>query len=390
MSLRFLTRSSRPRARRSPPGVRLGLRLIVALLSLAGAAGLAAAVDMDKVAAVGSRQELNRRIQQARDKVDQARIAAEETRHRLDAFLSRHFAEQKAAEPPRFAPERATGPPVALPNPEIVKLEEELAVLRVHRMRLLSYLTEAHPELIELDVRMATISDRIDGLKVPELPPPSNDDDVERQWAEFVQQHKQQSAHDAQEYQRLFDEWTQAEDALTAAIDEWKAAQEDLELLPDLLDDEQVAVQAQPVPEMAAAPAAPDVEKRATDDNEAKHAAQPAAAEASGSAPLALAALLIALAVAALAAVRLARSAVDPVFASVDEVAAALALPVVGLLPAGGSLPRSARQSVTKTKLRHWIVPVLVAVVVLVLGTLAVKNAEGLRNLVHESISGMR
>jgi hypothetical protein len=52
---------------------------------------------------------------------------------------------------------------------------------------------------------------------------------------------------------------------------------------------------------------------------------------------MALAALVLALAVAAVAAVRLARSSADPIFSSPDEVAAALAIPVVGISPAAAS-----------------------------------------------------
>ena len=55
----------------------------------------------------------------------------------------------------------------------------------------------------------------------------------------------------------------------------------------------------------------------------------------SGSQSLALAALLIALAVAALAAVRLAHS--ESIFSSIEEVAAGLALPIVGVIPASAA-----------------------------------------------------
>jgi hypothetical protein len=70
---------------------------------------------------------------------------------------------------------------------------------------------------------------------------------------------------------------------------------------------------------------------------------------------LALAALLIALAVAALAAVKLARSSSDVYFENVDDVAAALALPVVGVIsPFDNAVSSSALSQPPATRLvRH-------------------------------------
>jgi hypothetical protein len=361
--------------------------LAASLWLLSSAASLPA-LDLDVLAASESRHQLSRRLDEARSQVDQARANAEEARRRLDAFLTRHFEEQQRAEPPRL--ERSSDNARHIgesPDRQRVMLEDELETLRVHRMRLLTYLTVAHPEVAEVDVRMKSIEQRLAELSgtapgIQDLPAPP--DEAERQWNEFVDAQKRRNEQDAAEYEDLFNAWRSAEDALVTALDEREAAERALEAFAALGESEPPA-EAEPIEkplaaeETAVAPPDPLV-------------AQPAAAapprDARGSQTLALAALLIALAVAALAAVRLARSAADPVFASVDEIAAALALPVIGMLPAAGRRAVQARAVSSSQRSRVWL-QLALAVVVFALVVLVIQYADSLWRLASDPLSGL-
>lgn len=349
---------------------------LAAMLWLLGGVS-SAALDLDALVAAESRHQLSRRVDEARYEVDRARAHAEEARGRLDAFLTRHF-EQQQAEPPR--PQRSPEDAKHIgesPDRQRAMLEDELETLRVHRMRLLTYMTEAHPEVAEAAVRMATIEQRLAELSGTSraTQEPASQDEAEQQWNAFVDEQRRRNEQEAAEYEELFAAWRAAEDALATALDERDAAERALDAFAAL----------------GAGAASPKVlpveEPIATEEQAAQPApsvAQPAVpvppSEAQGSQTLALAALLIALAVAALAAVRLARSAADPVFASVDEIAAALALPVVGVIPAAGS--RTSRATATSSLLRSrlWF-QLALAVVVFALVVLVIQYADGLGRL---------
>jgi hypothetical protein len=101
-----------------------------------------------------------------------------------------------------------------------------------------------------------------------------------------------------------------------------------------------------------------------------------------------LAALLIALAVAALAAVRLARSTADPIFASADEVAAALAIPVVGIIPAAAARVQKAR-SVTRRRKVPLVLQLFVAGGVFALAAFVVQNTGGLWQHCSEALQAV-
>ena len=97
---------------------------------------------------------------------------------------------------------------------------------------------------------------------------------------------------------------------------------------------------------------------------------------------MALAALLIALAVAALAAVKLARSSSDVYFESVDDVAAALALPIMGVIsPFDNAAPSNALPQSPATRLtRHVMLAceLMLAVIAFALVAYGVQNPAAL------------
>ena len=143
----------------------------------------------------------------------------------------------------------------------------------------------------------------------------------------------------AQEYEQYLERWEAAEQDLSAALAAEERALERFGAIqlpphPDSLPEVHSA--ADPTTSIAM-----EVPTR-SDSGESRQ---------QGSQPLALAALLIALAVAVLAAVKLARSGGEVFFENVDDMAAALALPVMGVISMSDNVvipqvpaPRLARQ----------------------------------------------
>jgi hypothetical protein len=150
-------------------------------------------------------------------------------------------------------------------------------------------------------------------------------------WSEYARSVARQAEEDSAAYQRLYNRWRSAERAADDALQAERAASERLVAIappePQLVE---------PAPDEKPSVASP------RDTAATASSGRPSESDSAVSQPLALAALLIALAIAALAAVRLARSTANPIFASVDEVAAALAIPVVGIIPATAArVPRA-------------------------------------------------
>ncbi len=235
------------------------------------------------------------------------------------------------------------------PHPDRQRLESQLEELQAQREHLLESLTEAHPDVVDVEERIASVKERIASLADTVADPAAakalaeQAEQVTRQWSEYVQQHQDTSKQAASTYQRLFDEW----EAAQRHWDEARAAEATAaDRLASLQQADEKTAAAPPTAQPAfSTPHKPPAELPPVVPVEPPRKAAPLVPaghsghglrtpSSTGSQSVALAALLVALAVAALAAVRLARSSADPTFASADEAAAALALPVVGIVPA--------------------------------------------------------
>jgi len=376
---------SSPPARSRAPGVHWLVVWTLACCAWFVVAPRLWAIDLVGTGGTDSRDEAARDLEQAGENVEIARTEAAAARQRLDAFLSRHFEQQRLVEPPVPAtPVEPDTNEVQLPNPELAQLETELQELRAHRRQLLGYLTEEHPQVFDVDERIAVIERQIVVLARVAT---ERDDEAaqetaqsEQRWSEYLDRLARQGEQDAAEYRQLYDDWQSAEFAVRDALEAETLATRRLEALAGA---QAPVAESGPLTDLADV----DPDNRATpeangtlasepsgDTADGQHNAtssggSPPSSDSAGSQPLALAALLIALAVAALAAVRLARSTSDPLFASADEVAAALAIPVVGIIPATAA--RLERNNSVAGPPRHWIVLAQILLAVLVFATIA-------------------
>lgn len=379
----------------------IGRRRAIAALAcvLVCAFATSPALAVDRLILDAKRDEARREVEQARDKVNEARAEAVAARARLDAFLARHFTDQPFEPPPAATKPKAEPP--AQPNPQRARLESQLEDLRARRHELLGYLTEEHPEVVDVSGRIATIEEQIALFDAASLDDESSPDAAEHaemaeRWNEYVDRQQSLRSQDAVEYQRLYDEWQAAERRLDRALAIESAAADRLAAIESALAEHAQSerkdspsprqrLTAQTHDAIAAEPPAP---KQAEPNDDAQAVSATASdAQSGGSQPLALAALLIALAVAALAAVKLARSTADPIFASADEVAAALAIPVVGIIPAA-----AARLSQTQAAARRRVpisVQLLVALGIFALVAYLVQNPTAPWQLCKDALQAL-
>jgi hypothetical protein len=314
-------------------------------------------LDADDLTIVGvgrQREVAVRQLEQARAAVEVARSAAARSKQELDQFLAAHFEvmRSRSSEPlpePKRRPSASTKPPQQA-NQEAERLNAQINELKLRRDDLLQRFTEAHPEVLDVENRLGDLMLRLssiepDGTDAESVTPGDfvdgsvpADAGLDRQSILLKQQQRA-----AEEYEQYVERWQAAEQDFKAALDVEERAAARL-----------AAVQLPPAPPMnapgdvtsqpAATKAAPAVQPPAVamDDTSRQQ----------GSQPLALAALVIAVAVAALAAVRLARSSSDVYFENVDDVAAALALPVMGVIT---STDNSATASSPHPPAARWI-----------------------------------
>jgi hypothetical protein len=335
-------------------------------------------------------------LEQARENVNRARANTVSARERLDAFLARHFEDQALEAAPADGPEPSQKIKTT-PDPHFARLKARLDELAARRRELLGYLTEEHPEVIEIDARMATLEEEVvilggesrggdsQGGASAEAP----GDEITRRWRDYVRRQTQLRQQDAAEFQKLYEAWQAAERELAGALAveneaaaQWETSEAAEVLTPpsnareELTTSEAGGGADQPPP--AAAVSEPG----------GTSAARPAVtSESGGSQPLVLAALLIALAVAALAAVKLARTTADPIFTSADEVAAALAIPVVGIIPAA-----AARAAGAPTRSRRKVplaVQLLLAVSAFAVAAFLVQNLDSASRMVDEAVQAL-
>jgi hypothetical protein len=284
------------------------------------------------------REIATRQLDHARAAVEVARSAAAKCKNELDQFLVAHFEYMRSRAAESLPEPRQPAPSVKQPtqtNLEAERLNAQINELKLRRDELLERYTNAHPEVADVEGRLGDLMLRLSALEpaaenAESLAPgdvvdPSQPADPGPSRQQSILSKRQEMA--AEQYEQHVERWQAAEQDLKAALDAEEQAVARL-----------AAIQLPPAPTIPSPAATPSVlTSESSVPAPAPH--RPAASTAGeapqqGSQPLALAALLIALAVAALAAVRLARSSSDVYFENVDDVAAALALPVVGVISA--------------------------------------------------------
>jgi hypothetical protein len=256
-------------------------------------------------------------VEQARRATQAARDAERVAKVDLDNFVNRHFDNHRTHIPPLAAETPQKSAAVSAADREWAKINEQLQATIRERDQLLRHFTPVHPEVADAEQRIAQLSGQLSAMDKPS-------DVVETAPAEAQAEspalptlrpspaiEHQQHREFAAQYEQLVGSWQAAHKSLLVAVAAEDAAEQRLVDFDATAD-----ARLQPAQGLPPAPMMAELREN-------------------GSQPLTLAALLIALAVAALAAVRLARS--DSVFSSIEDVAAALALPVVGVIPASAS-----------------------------------------------------
>jgi hypothetical protein len=353
----------------------------------------AGAIDLAAIGQLRQRDQATADVESARQAVTAARDKTDAARKRLDDFLANHFdlSEKAAAQPaaPQALTSNAESPTTVDPDAESIRAQ--LEDLRAERSRLLVTLTEAHPEVVDVDGRIASAESRlqaIQGAESAELPAPS---DTPATSGTSPIEGRQRSQADAEEFRRLFSDWQACEQELEQARDAETKAIERLAALPVV-----APIAEKPTEPTSATPASQTPSASIViDDRGQQSVVTPSSAEGSpatssaGSQTLALAALAIALAISALAAVKLSRAGSDPLFASADDVAAALAVPVVGIVPAAAAGNRAADPAA----LRRTVVvglQILVAVTVFLAVAYLVQHIEDLTRFCGSPITAIR
>ena len=290
-----------------------------------------------------------RQLERARTAVETARAAAARSKHDLDQFLVAHFEYLRSrASEPLPAPRRSAPSvkPATQTNREAEQLNAQINELKLRRDELQQRFTDIHPEVADVEGRLDDLMLRLaaldpaaesaESLAPGEVVDQSGPVDPGPSRQSILLKQQQMAA---EQYEQHVERWQAAEEDLKTALDAEERAVARLaaiQLPPTLPPIAPPPPAATPSiltsePSVTVAPPAPPRPSASTAGESRKQ----------GSQPLALAALLIALAVAALAAVKLARSSSDVYFENVDDVAAALALPVMGVLAPIDNAPSS-------------------------------------------------
>ena len=306
-------------------------------------------------------------IRSAHQAVEDARATAAAAKLQLDDFVSRHFEEHREL---AAAPGAQSGSMASNEDPERGRLQEQMQELTAHRDELLDHLTPAHPEVADVESRIERLSKRLAALDQhapateetrTTLNPPGPAEPATNEISGSFAAQQDRDREAAKEYQRLFERWRGAERQFQAAI------QAEYSLVQS-----QAAPKGRPTPiAQAARPAVLAPPARQTVSRIATSPALPQAntsaairAPNRSSQPLALGAFLMALVITAWAAVKLARSTSGALFSSVDDVSAALALPVVGVIPASSS-PRLAHATESASlRLLTLVAQLVIAIIV--------------------------
>jgi len=316
--------------------LRGGLTRILLSLALTclGFVPLAHGLQFQAAAGLHEREAANHELASARQETLDAQAEAQRTRQALDRFLASHLDAQREL----AAQEASSDARLEEQTKHRDELQSQLSELRSKRANLLETLTEEHPEVIEVSSRIEAIEGRLRTSQTAELP--------------LLNESSSKAtgpALDAAAYQSLLRDWRTAERRLESARLAEAAAADRLAAVTNLLLHSPAAGDA--MARLSPATNSPDqgqphAQADAASDREAgdTSATLPVDAhheKASRTQTLALASLALAVMLAALAAVRLARATSDPLFASADDVSAALAVPVVGIVPFGAKLTSS-------------------------------------------------
>ncbi len=163
-------------------------RLLAALTILAGPLGATLSARAAVVASAPlldsaqQREVALRELQLARQAAEQARLAERAAKTTLDGFVALHFEEHRAggeAPPPEVCPaepRERLPPAVGARNPQRDQLKEQMRYLTERREELLRRVTSVHPEVTEIDERIAALSKSFAALGIPvidaeDLPP---------------------------------------------------------------------------------------------------------------------------------------------------------------------------------------------------------------------------
>ncbi len=335
------------------PGIALAAMFALVLAIGLQSQAFAASADAGKSTWAREREIAAHDLELAHRAAEQARATAAAAKVQLDDFIARHFDDQRlrgAAPLPRFRESQPAREHSV--NPRWKELTRQLADLKTHREDLLNRLMPAHPDVLKLDDHIAELSQQL-ALERPiaeeraPTGPAEGDGSANASIDGYLSLEQQRQQQTAATYEEIFARWQTAERDLLAGLEAERAAARHLAEIK--VPAAAAAVAHRPVPTPLPKPSAGAPRPTINTQDQ-------------GSQPLALAVLLTALAVAALVAVRLARSSNDAVFASAADVSAALALPVVGIIPAA---ERPVHDRSSTTQIRRCIV--LVAQVLLAL-----------------------
>jgi hypothetical protein len=339
--------------------------LACALSTMALVCGLfppsARAMQLQVAASFQERESAARDLAAARAEVVAAQQECQRTRHALDDFLAHHLDAQREA----AALQSQEDAQHAQQAKHREQAQSQLAELEARRVTLLQTLTDEHPEVIEVTAQIEALETR---LKTADDSKSLGQDNLPE---------NSSAALDATQYQQLLSDWRTAERRLESARLAETAAADRLHTLTDMLLHSAPASPAPsspaPLAEAGIEPQQPAEASRHAQQHDAQMAAPAVdpgsdqSEKASRTQTLALAALALAVMLAALAAVRLARATADPLFASADEASAALAIPVVGIVPFGAKSTSATASTARRSLLM--VAQVLIALVVF--GTIA-------------------
>ncbi len=364
---------------------------LASLLSgmLLGSGTAANAVELAAIGEIRVRQQATEEVEAARRAVTAALAKTSAARQRLDAFLEQHFELQGKAVEAELPPEASAADAKAelAHDPESERLNGNLTELRAERERLLGTLTEVHPEVVDVDGRIAAVESQLQSLRgTSALKPPSPANPLANQISPADADRLRQSQAAAAEFRELFADWQSCEHALEVARVAESAAIERLAALSVVASPPTRPAQISSAPPVASPPIIEDSERSAP------AAAMPPSSSSAANATsqsFALGALAIGLAIAALAAVILSRSGSDQLFANADDVAAALAVPVVGIVPAVATRDRAAAMADIRRFLAV-IVQIVVAVAVFAAIAFAVQHVDTVLRFSASPVTSIR
>jgi hypothetical protein len=356
---------------------------------LLGSGTAANAVELAAIGEIRVRQQATEEVEAARRAVTAALAKTSAARQRLDAFLEQHFELQGKAVEAELPPEASAADAKAelAHDPESERLNGNLTELRAERERLLGTLTEVHPEVVDVDGRIAAVESQLQSLRgTSALKPPSPANPLANQISPADADRLRQSQAAAAEFRELFADWQSCEHALDVARVAESAAIERLAALSVVASPPTRPAQISSAPPVASPPIIEDSERSAP------AAAMPPSSSSAANATsqsFALGALAIGLAIAALAAVILSRSGSDQLFANADDVAAALAVPVVGIVPAVATRDRAAAMADIRRFLAV-IVQIVVAVAVFAAIAFAVQHVDTVLRFSASPVTSIR